>query len=167
MEFSEGLEKIDFNAFTDTSIECVDLPSSTRRIGAEAFMDCKRLRDVRLNEGLETLGEVERSEGREYNGHVFEKSAQKSVVIPSTLEVHEKDTFYECKKLNSVVFAKGSRLREIGKECFAYSNLKAFEAPPSLRKICSGAFFSCKNLQRVALNEGLEVVGIDGDKSRG
>ena len=65
------------------------------------------------------------------------------MVIPSTLEVLEKDTFYECKKLNSVVFAKGSRLREIGKECFAYSNLKVFKAPPSLRKICNGAFGYC------------------------
>ena len=88
-------------------------------------------------------------------------------MIPSTLEVLEELTFHECKNLASVVFAEGSRLKKIGNHCFANTGLKAFEAPPSLRKICSGAFFSCKNLQRVALNEGLEVVGIDGNKSRG
>ena len=102
-----------------------------------------------------------------HDGHVFEHCALESVVIPSTLEVLEERTFYKCSKLNSIVFADGSRLKEIGKECFTFTALKMFEAPPSLRKICSGAFFSCKNLQRVALNEGLEVVGIDGNKSRG
>ena len=56
--FSEGLEKINFNAFSKSGIEQVDLPSSTRRICAEAFVECKRLRNVRLNEGLEVLGET-------------------------------------------------------------------------------------------------------------
>ena len=96
VEFPEGLEKIDAAAFSGSGIERVDLPSSTRRIGAEAFMECKRLRDVRLNEGLETLGEVERFEGWKRNGNVFSRSALESVVIPSTLEVLEKDTFFGC-----------------------------------------------------------------------
>ena len=65
MEFSEGLEKIGVAAFSESGIRRVDLPSSTKRIGAQAFAECKRLRDVRLNEGLETLGEVEHSEDLE------------------------------------------------------------------------------------------------------
>lgn len=40
-----------------------------------------------------------------------------------------------------------------------------FDAPPSLRKICNGAFCFCKNLQRVVLNEGLETVGTDGEET--
>lgn len=85
-------------------------------------------------------------------------------MIPSTLEVLEKLTFDECKNLTSVVFAEGSRLREIRDSCFACTALKMFEAPPSLRKIRNGAFGSCKNLKYVVLNEGLEVAGIDSTK---
>ena len=96
MEFSEGLEKIGLGAFAYSGIECVDLPSSTKRIGATAFMECKQLRSVRLNEGLETLGEAERFEGLEYYGRVFECSALESVVIPSTLEVLTERTFEKC-----------------------------------------------------------------------
>ena len=87
-------------------------------------------------------------------------------MIPSTLEVLEERTFDECARLTSVVFSKGSRLREIGDHCFDKTGLKAFRAPPSLRKIGNGAFCFCKNLQRVVLNEGLEIVGTDNKKSR-
>lgn len=94
-------------------------------------------------------------------GEVFWHSALKSVVIPSTLEVIEQCTFCRCKKLTSVVFAEGSRIREIGPNCFAESGLKMFKAPPSLRKICDRAFYFCKKLRRVVLNEGLEIVGVN------
>ena len=62
MEFSEGLEKIGLGAFYRSGVERIDLPSSTRMIAAEAFLGCERLRSIRLNEGLETLGEPK------YNG---------------------------------------------------------------------------------------------------
>ena len=87
-------------------------------------------------------------------------------MIPSTLEVLEELTFCGCKNLASVVFAEGSRLREIRDSCFASTALKTFEAPPGLQKISNGAFSFCKNLQRVVLNEGLEIVGTDNKKSR-
>ena len=86
-------------------------------------------------------------------------------MIPSTLEVLEKDTFLECRRLSSVTFAEGSRLREIGPNCFANTGLKAFEAPPSLQKIGNRAFYCCGNLQYVVLNEGLEALGEDDEES--
>ena len=161
VEFSEGLEKIGLGAFYRSGVERIDLPSSTRWIAAEAFLGCERLRNIRLNEGLETLGEPKYDGAYTCYGRTFEYSALESVVIPSTLEVLEELTFDECKNLTSVVFAEGSRLKDIRDSCFACTALKLFEAPPSLRKICSGAFYFCESLQRVVLNEGLEVVGID------
>lgn len=100
-----------------------------------------------------------------HDGHVFEYCALESVVIPSTLEVLEEDTFHGCEKLSSVVFAEGSRLKEIRKECFARTNLKTFEAFPSLRKIGNMAFYRCERLRYVVLNEGLEAVGEENEKS--
>lgn len=64
-------------------------------------------------------------------------------MIPSTLEVLEELAFDACRNLTSVVFAEGSKLREIRDGCFASTALKVFEAPPSLRKIGRGAFSSC------------------------
>lgn len=71
MELSKGLEKIDFKAFFGSGVERVDLPSSMRCIGAEAFMMCKQLRNVNLNEGLEVLGEKSCYRKHEYRGGVF------------------------------------------------------------------------------------------------
>ena len=162
VEFSEGLEKIGAAAFYESGIKQVKLPSSTRKIGAEAFALCKRFRSVQLNEGLETLSE-KLGDNDEPQGDVFFASALESVVIPSTLEVLEERTFSLCKKLTSVVFAEGNRLREIRDSCFASTALKTFKAPQSLRKIESGAFNFCDSLKRVVLNEGLEAVGEDDE----
>ena len=87
-------------------------------------------------------------------------------MIPSTLEVLEKGTFFGCRRLSSVTFAEGSRLREIGPNCFALTALKTFEAPPNLKKIFRGAFFSCGKLQYVVLNEGLEALGEDDEPDK-
>lgn len=166
MEFSEGLEKIGVAAFSESGIRRVDLPSSTRRIGGEAFTKCVDLCSVRLNKGLETLGEAGRYGNKEFKGNAFSHSALESIVIPSTLEVLEEHTFYCCEKLTNIVFTESSRLREIGKGCFALTALKAFEAPPSLRKIGNRAFYFCRGLQYVVLNEGLEAVGTDDEEFR-
>ena len=87
-------------------------------------------------------------------------------MIPSTLEVLEKGTFFGCRRLSSVTFAEGSRLREIGPNCFALTALKTFEAPPNLKKIFRGAFYFCRNMQRVVLNEGLEALGEDDEPNK-
>ena len=109
------------------------------------------------------LGKTGCHNDNELLGDVFFGSALESVVVPSTLEVLEKHTFCKCRKLSSVVFAEGSRLREIGEDCFAITGLRMFKASPNLRKIGNGAFCFCKNLQRVVLNEGLETMGEDDE----
>ena len=41
------------------------------------------------------------------------------------------------------------------------SSLKSFVAPPSLRLLANGAFYFCRSLRYVELNEGLETIGTD------
>ena len=62
-----------------------------------------------------------------------------------------------------MVLPEGSQLERIGENCFHGTAITEFLAPPSLREIGSGAFSGCKNLERVALNEGLERLGECGD----
>ena len=56
VQFSDGLEKIGTSAFSGSGIENIVLPSSMKIIGCFAFAECKYLRKVRLNEGLDVLG---------------------------------------------------------------------------------------------------------------
>ena len=67
--------------------------------------------------------------------------------------------FFMCEVLERVVFAKGSRLEQIGENCFYDSSLEEFIAPPGLKEIKDGTFKYCWNLKRVVLNEGLAVLG--------
>ena len=102
MEFSEGLKKVGFGAFSESGVECVNLPSSTKKIDTEAFAECKWLRSVRLNEGLETLGTNEYRENGTMCIGVFQESALESVSLPSTLKRIEYNAFKGCKSLKEV-----------------------------------------------------------------
>ena len=62
-----------------------------------------------------------------------------------------------------MTFQEGSRLRRIGNGCFQGSDLEEFVAPPGLKEIGSIAFYRCKGLKRVVLNEDLEVLADKDD----
>lgn len=47
--FQEGLEEISSGAFTNTALQCVILPTTMVKIGAEAFCGCKNLRAIDFN----------------------------------------------------------------------------------------------------------------------
>lgn len=67
----EGLEKIGGFCFCGSAFEKLVLPASVREVGAGAYCNCGRLKNVRLNEGLEKLGAKEVVNGEEYEGMVF------------------------------------------------------------------------------------------------
>ena len=71
----------------------------------------------------------------------------------------EGGVFKGCKRLKHVKFAEDCQLETIGAACFCCTGIEEFQAPPSLRDIGDGAFYDCKNLERVVLNEGLERIG--------
>ena len=67
--------------------------------------------------------------------------------------------FDDCRRLQKVSFAEGSRLERVGYRAFAGYRLRAFAAPPALKTIEEYAFCSCAGLRVAALSEGLEEVG--------
>ena len=70
----------------------------------------------------------------------------------------EDNVFADCECLRRVTFREGSRFQKICELCFTKSALEEFVAPAGLKKICGGAFYSCKRLRRAVLNEGLEAL---------
>ena len=98
-EPASRLARIGTHAFANTALEKFTAPKSLREIGNGAFMNCKCLREARLNEGLESLGEG-----------VFQDSGLEVVYIPTTLRVLPRQTFSNCWCLRRVEVAEGCRL---------------------------------------------------------
>lgn len=164
MEFSEGLERIEIAAFSKSGVEHVVLPASTRVIGAYAFACCEHLRSVRLNEGLEVLGEKRFFNGKMCKGGVFLSSALEDITIPPTLGVAEYGTFEDCKALKRVEFPEG--IESLGRddkssdswgELFKGSGVKEVVLPSTLREMSPNIFKDCGSLKTVWVAKGCKL----------
>ena len=85
--------------FFRSGLEEVVFPAGVRGVGAGAFKQCRRLRCVLLNEGLEKLGEEEPIDGSACRGEAFRDTAIESIRLPSTLKTVMAETFEDCKIL--------------------------------------------------------------------
>lgn len=106
-----------------------------KEIGAEAFHNCKRLRHVSLNEGLEKLGDKS-------DGGVFISCPIESIKLPSTLMRIETMTFFDCKCLKRIEIPDG--VKYIERHCFEKSGLQEISLPYTLKKMGAGALRDCK-----------------------
>ena len=90
----EGINAIYINAFEDSSITTIKMPSSLTEIRNEAFKNCKNLVSVELNENLTTIG---------YNA--FEGcSSLKKITLPSTLKSLPTHMFKNCSEELKVTY---------------------------------------------------------------
>ena len=71
----DGIVKLDIRCFYGTNIEKVVLPQSVREIGAEAFNECSKMKEINLPEGLEII-----------RGGCFRNTAIEEIVIPRTVK---------------------------------------------------------------------------------
>ncbi|KAL1527403.1 hypothetical protein AB1Y20_016071 [Prymnesium parvum] len=86
-----------------------DVDATARELGARAFVDCARLRDVALPPHLERIGE-----------RAFAQcSALRDVVLPPALVAIGEAAFVRCRALRSI--ALPARVEAIGKRGFALS----------------------------------------------
>ena len=134
-----------------------------REVGANAFRDCKRLKSVQLNEGLERLGALEVIDGRRCEGGVFCGAAIESIRIPSTVKRLETETFRSCEDLKHVDIPSGVEC--IGEQCFYESGVEEVTLPATLREIGEDVFEDCASLRIVYVEEGytLDVKMYVGD----
>lgn len=97
-----GLESIDRLAFSKSGLESVEFPSSLRKIAQVVFAECRNLKKVKFNDGLEVLGTDECVAGYIMYTGVFYKSALENIELPSTLKKIKSGAFSECKYLKSI-----------------------------------------------------------------
>lgn len=129
----EGYDRIADGAFSNESgqsvLENVNLPKGLTLIGKNAFQDCKNIKSIELNEGLENIGES-----------AFSGTTLETVKFPSSLKIINDCAFANCHIYN-LKFNAG--LKYIGNSAFALSNEhteKVLEIPASVIYIGPYAF---------------------------
>ncbi|WP_220149513.1 leucine-rich repeat domain-containing protein, partial [Metamycoplasma hominis] len=83
-------------AYLDKKTTKVIIPGSVKEIGRRAFSNCKNLKEVILNEGLEKIG-----------SGAFRNTKIESINIPGSVKEIGEDAFYCCTNLEEVILNEG------------------------------------------------------------
>lgn len=91
----------------------------------------------------------------------FESLNVSSVFIPATVRSIGDSAFGYCKALTTVTFAEGSQLKSIERAAFygtehAHPRFKEIKIPDSVETIGNGAFYDCRDLERITLPSALQ-----------
>ena len=114
-----------------------------------AFLNCRSLREVVLNEGLVTIG---------CRAFAHCRSLE-SITLPSTVIEIGSNAFTYCFGLEKIVLNEGVLI--IG--AYSFSDCSALESitiPSTVTSIEESAFSDCKRLRVLLLSEGLQMIGV-------
>lgn len=131
-------------------IKEVLLPLGCKIIGKEAFFCCQFRKPVKFPE---TLVEIKSSAFA--GNHNLQKAK-----FPASLEKIREQCYKDCNNLRLVIFASGSRCREIPEEGFkGCIRLEQLTLPEKLEVIGKHAFYKCKDLKEIHFPESLRQIG--------
>ncbi len=128
--FPANITYIGKNAFYESGLESVDIPSTVTSVGEYAFANCHNLRKAELGSGLTYV-----AEGTFYNSELetvkigenikslglfsFSRNDFKEITIPDTVVELEYGVFLNCQELGTVNLPDD--LEKIGGHCFHYT----------------------------------------------
>lgn len=142
--------EIEKEAFKDTAVVSVFIPSSVVIVGDYAFSGCVNLRSVTFSQGVGSIGE----------GAFYGCTALREIVVPESVGVFFKRAFYGCTGLKYVLI-EGCPNLFLG--CFQNcTSLKSFRMVPGngdYYEVGHLAFSSCTALEELVLAEGAECLG--------
>ena len=158
--------------------ETVTIKSGTKVIGDMAFMFCKNLKNINLNEGLESIG-----------NQAFSSTKIKKLYIPQSvryidplamyglnldkLEINENNSYYKAddnflytKDGKEIVVYLGNnenisipeQIEIIGNYAFHSKDLKNIIISKNVKKI-GQSFNHCKNLKNILIPNNIETIG--------
>ncbi|KAK8892635.1 hypothetical protein M9Y10_029874 [Tritrichomonas musculus] len=151
LQFEEGsnLKEIGEFAFSDTSIEKVDLPSSVQIIKKSAFSFNVKLKEVKFN------GEIIESEAFLQTGLIEFKLSNNTKIIESS-------AFQFCRCLKKFdIDIENSKLTEIGPCAFYETSITKINIPPGIKTIQKSVFNGCKFLKEVKISSKSELESIE------
>ena len=144
---NKSVTSIGDNAFKNcNALTAISFQGNLKDLGKEAFSGCVRLSEVN------NLGSI-----MEIREGTFNNCASlKYIAIPQTVGFIGKEAFNNCVSLKNITFP--SNLDVICRWAFFNcSSLDSINIPGSV-KVIDCSFPSCKNLERVILNEGTESI---------
>ena len=137
-ELPESIVKIEKNAFKNSGLQELKLPSKLTTIGDGAFSGNRNLAVLTLSDKLKTIGDDA------FNGC----STLKQIALPQTLTSIGVRAFSGNTILENVVLPSG--IEEINEKAFQNCKaLKQIELPASLKSIGDNIFDGCSNLTAV------------------
>ncbi|MBQ7500264.1 MAG: leucine-rich repeat protein [Clostridia bacterium] len=145
----EGTEGIIASAFSgDTTVESVIMPDSVKFIGAEAFMECRNLKSVKLSSGLSEIR----------TGTFRQCSSLTSIDIPEGVAKIGAHAFWDCRALVSVKLPDSLTEFEYG-AFTCCTELSEITIPKNVRIIGKEAFRTCSKLSFINISDGVEFIG--------
>lgn len=153
-----GLEYIGSQAFIDTKLKSINIPSTVNKIGWDSLFadtiskryttDYKYLRTVIINSDFDVVKEKDF-----YNSDDYDEN--KNGII-TDIDANAERIFDNCVNLNRVIFNEG--VTKINDSLFEYVPLTQVTLPSTLKEIGRYAFFETK-ITSISLPNGLETIG--------
>ncbi len=153
INFPASLEAINAShawpPFEDTAIEHIDLSRTAATLGESAFMNCKKLKTVKLNENTKKISK-----------YMFSGcESLESIDMPAGLTLIEGYAFMGCKSLKSIILPVSlTKIDEFSafKDC---DSLEEVVIPYGTRDIASYTFSGCDNLKSVYIPDTAKNIG--------
>ena len=134
------------NAFFNSSITSIKLPTSVRTIGKSAFHSCTSLQSISLPAAVTTI------EPNAFRGC----TGLSAITLSSSLKKIGAQAFYQCTALTSV--ALPNSVSSIGDWAFAYcTNLAGMAIPSAVATLGNSVFYECKSLSRCTIESGTHL----------
>lgn len=140
---SSSLPEILYRTFEGSQLLRIDIPGSVKRIGNEAFKECKKLETLTLSEGLEEIGD----------SAFLSCESLKGLALPDSVVKIGDKAFDGCAAMETLTISKG--LTEIPGQAFAGCGIKKLVVPDNITKIGNYAFADCDKLTTASLPDGV------------
>ena len=178
------IEEICADAFKESSLACVHIPESVKKIGSNAFSDCTNLTHINIPASVSEIGDKtgggvfigcaslskikvdadnKRYDSRDNCNAIIETRTNTllygcaNTVIPETVKKIEYGAFFGNKVLKKIKIPES--VEEISQDVFwACSGLEEVEGLGSLKEIPNGTFWYCTSLSKISFSDKIEVI---------
>lgn len=148
MQMEEKDSKVVFSENKEDLLYCpkdfvhYEIPIGIKRIGKDAFADCRSLQSVSIPDTVKSIGE----------NAFYHCSSLESVFMPDSISDIGEHAFDLCTSLRKVRLSNSIRYirREAFREC---KSLHSIIIPSTVVEIQEKAFKHCKNMQSVVISE--------------
>ncbi len=156
----KGVTSIGANAFKNSNLKKVIIPSSIETIGESAFEDCESLTDITIENGVREIGDMAFCSCHSLEKIILPRSVREigylafgfthitSIDIPGSVNTISSFAFNHCDNLKTVRLGDGVQTIKRNAFCNCQA-LQSIEIPRTVSSIGYEAFKGCKELNYI------------------